>query len=29
MNNMGKFFDSYLTDDSKRIIQHHKDQIKY
>jgi hypothetical protein len=29
MNNMGKFFDSYLTDDSKKIIQHHKDQIEY
>ena len=29
MNNMGKFFDSYLTDDAKRLIQHHKDQIQY
>ena len=29
MNDMGKFFDSYLTDDAKRLIQHHKDQIEY
>ena len=29
MNNRGKLFDSYLTDDSKRLIQHHKDQIEY
>lgn len=29
MDNRGKFFDSYLTDDSKRLIQHHKDQIEY
>ena len=29
MNNRGKFFDSYLTDDEKRLIQQHKDQIEY
>ena len=29
MNNIEKCFDSYLTDESKKMIQHHKDQIEY
>ena len=29
MNNIEKCFDSFVTNDSKKIIQHHKDQIKY
>ena len=29
MSDIEKCFDSYLTNDAKRLIQHHKDQIKY
>lgn len=29
MSDIEKCFDSYVTNDVKRLIQHHKDQIKY